>query len=110
ETIAKAKDDTKKAVDQAEHEKQKAQEDARTKIAEANSLAKSADERRARAELQARQAVLLRTRAESAAKVQQAIADSRSLANASQTILRQHPDELPRSVSVAASALTKYRT
>src|SRR5204863_8442086 len=94
----------------AQGEIQKAQEDASTKIAEANTVAKSADERRASSERQAHQAALLRTQAESAAKEQQEIADSRSLANASQMILRQQPDELPRSISVAANALTKYST
>jgi WD40 repeat protein len=65
----------------------------------------------------AEEASLRATAAERAASVakaeadrQQTIADSRSVANRSQTILRQRPDEVPRSVSLAVESLKTART
>jgi WD40 repeat protein len=54
------------------------------------------------------QAATTRADAEQArAGREQAIAESRALANRSQTLLRQHPNELSRSVSIAVEAMKK---
>lgn len=75
-----------------------------TKEAEAKTrLANEASRRASTAEAQARAA-------QTEAERQQTLADSRSLANRSQTLLRQRPNELPRSVTLAVDALKKSRT
>lgn len=84
--------------------KQKALADRATLDAEAKTrLADEAARRAAAAEKLARAA-------EAEGERQQTIADSRSVASRSQTILRQRPDEVPRSVSLAVKALKTART
>jgi WD40 repeat protein/F0F1-type ATP synthase membrane subunit b/b' len=110
-TIAKAKDDTAKAVEQSQKDIQKAkgdaqreiddaQKEARTKITQADALAKAADDKRAAAEAARREA-------QSAAAKEQTIAHATSLVNRSQTLLRRYPERLPLSVSTAAEALAE---
>src|ERR1051325_2435177 len=109
--IAKAAADTKKAQDQAQSDIQKAkdqaqqeikqaQDDAQTKIARADELASAAEEKRAAAQKKAEQELARADR-------EHAIGDARSLANQSELSLRQRPEAVPRSMSLAVSSLTK---
>jgi WD40 repeat protein len=111
QTIAKAHEDAEKAVkqaqldiqvakDNAQIKIQKAEDEAKTKIDKADILAKAADEKRVKAER-------LQANAQAEAQRQQTIGSSRSLANRAQTMLRQRPTEIPRSLSLAVDSLKK---
>lgn len=117
----KAQDEADAARDDAE--KQKAEAD-RQKV-EAQKQKAEADRQKAEASKQkeladratkdaiektklAEEAALRAREAEKRAEREQAIADARSLANSSQTLLRQRPEELPRAVSLAVDSMKKF--
>ncbi len=81
----------------------KAQEQA----GKAEKAAKAAGEKQRVAEVKTREAESLRQKAQADADRQQAIADSRSFATRSQTLLRQRPLEVPRSLTFAMNSMEK---
>jgi WD40 repeat protein len=103
--IAKAQADIDTARKQAQSDIEQAQRNAQEKIAAADALAKTADEKRMAAEEQRQAAEKLRDAANREAHLQSTIAYSRSLANHSQRQLRQRPEEVQKSLKSAVDSM-----
>lgn len=131
DATAKADAETKRA-EQASRDATAAQEEAERQKAEAQKQKTEAEKQKVEADRQkaealkqkdiadratkdavektklAEAAALRAKEAEKRAEYEQAIADARSLANNSQTLLRQRPEELPRAVSLAVDSMKKF--
>lgn len=103
--IAKSQADIETARKQAQSDIEQAQRNAQEKIAAADALAKTADEKRMAAEEQRQAAEKLRDAANREAHLQSTIAYSRSLANHSQRQLRQRPEEVQKSLKSAVDSM-----
>lgn len=103
----RANDEIKQAKENAQMQILDAQNDAKVKITEANALASEADRKRLTADAQKTEAEGLRDAARAEAGRLGTIAESRSLADRSQKLLRRRPEALQRSIGFAMEAVRK---